>query len=191
VTATDPVPIFTNANPGRYPGAAGPSPGSAGSRDLLLTGVIVVDRDPDWTFRELHEPEMLLACVPGASLTRLLDDRRFEARILVGAGPFKFAYTGVGRIVASNPRLRTASIALVGRSTAHMPAVRVRMSMVIRGHPRGSEIQMTFQVGIADPRRLLTHGLIDSIARDLVDRTINRVKRKLEETPPGTSDPAA
>jgi carbon monoxide dehydrogenase subunit G len=47
----------------------------------------VVDRDPDWTFRQLHDPERLLACVPGASLIRLVDSRKFEARILVGVGP--------------------------------------------------------------------------------------------------------
>ena len=61
---------------------------------LRLEGVTQVDRDPDWVFRELHNPVTLLRCVPGASLTRLVGPRRFEARIVFGAGPLKFAYAG-------------------------------------------------------------------------------------------------
>jgi len=150
---------------------------------VALSGVTLVDREPDWTFRELHDPETLLACVPGGSLTRLIDGRRFEARIVVGVGPFKIAYAGAGRIVASNPRSRTASIALTGRGMAGLPSVRVRMSMAVYDHPRGSEIRMAFQVGISDSTGRLSYGLIDSIAREMVDRTTNRIKRQLEDTP--------
>jgi carbon monoxide dehydrogenase subunit G len=191
VAASNPGGLSVTSNPGRYPGSADPSLGAPEpSLVISLSGVIVVDRDPDWTFRELHDPERLLACVPGARLTRLIDNHRFEARILVGVGPFKIAYSGAGRIVASNPGLRTASIALTGRSMPNMPSVRVRMSMAIRRHPRGSEIRMAFQVGLADPSGLLSVGLVDSIARDTVDRTINRIKQQLEDTP-DHPDPAA
>lgn len=182
--------LTTTSNRGRYPGAADPSLGIAGSMVIALSGAIVVDRDPDWTFRELHDPETLLACVPGGSLTRLVDSRSFEARILVGVGPFKVAYAGAGRIVASNPKARTASIALTGQAVAGMPSVRVRMSMAVRDHARGSEISMQFRVGIADAGLLLGQGLIEPIARDLADRTINRIKLRLEDTPEGF-DPAA
>ena len=147
-------------------------------------------RDPDWTFRELHDLKTLLACVPRACLTRLVGNRGFETRILIGVGPFKIAYAGAGRIVASNPRSRTASIDLTGEAVAATPSVRVRMSMAVQGHARGSEIRMQFRVGIADAGALLGHGLIESIARDLVSRTINRIKLRLEDTPEGF-DPAA
>jgi uncharacterized protein len=150
---------------------------------LTFPGVTCVDRDPDWTFRELHDPERLLSCVPGGSLTRLVDRSRFEARIVIGVGPFRVVYAGAGRIVASNPQLRTASIALTGRSMANLPSVRVRMSMEVHGHPCGSEIQMAFQVTIAETGGLLSPGLIDSVAREMVDRTVGRIKRQLEDAP--------
>jgi hypothetical protein len=72
----------------------------------------------------------------------------------------------------------------------NLPSVRARMSLAIHRHPRGSETRMLFQVGIADPSGLLSHGLIDSIARDTVDRTINRIKQQLEDAP-AHPDPAA
>jgi carbon monoxide dehydrogenase subunit G len=149
---------------------------------LRLKGAAHVDRDPDWVFDELHDPETLLNCVPGGSLTKLIGPRRFEARIAVGIGPFKFAYSGTGRIIDSDPKSRTASMALYGRPASNLPQIRIRMAMTVLGHPRSSEIQMAFRVVISDPIRLMSRAWVDPIARDLLDRTIRRVKQRLEDT---------
>ena len=158
---------------------------------LRLTGVTQVDRDPDWVFSELHDPQTLLGCVPGGSLTRLVGPRTFDARIAVGVGPFKLAYSGTGRIVDSDARSRSASLALNGHPVANGPYVRIHMAMVILGHPRGSEIQMSFRVVISDRTGLLTRGWVDPIAGELLHRTIRRVKQRLEGTPPDPDPMAA
>jgi carbon monoxide dehydrogenase subunit G len=150
---------------------------------LRLKGVTHVDCDPDRVFGELHDPETLLSCVPGGSLTRLLGPRRFEARIALGIGPFKFAYRGMGRIIESDPTSRTASMAIYGRPALNVPQIRIRMAMAVVGHPRSSEIQMAFRVVISDPRRMLSRAWVDPVAHDLLDRTIRRVKQRLEDTP--------
>jgi carbon monoxide dehydrogenase subunit G len=156
---------------------------------LNLKGVTQVDRHPDWVFSELHDPNTLLGCVPGGSLTRLLGPRRFEARIAVGAGPFKFAYAGTGRIVKSDPRSRIATMTLNGNPGTRLPCIRIHMAMAVRPHLGGSEIQMSFRVAVIDRTGLLTRNWVDPVACDLLDRTIHRVKRRLEDTPlaPGPS----
>jgi carbon monoxide dehydrogenase subunit G len=157
---------------------------------LRLKAITQVDRDPDWVFGELHDPMTLLNCVPGGDLTRLLGPRRFAARIAVGVGPFKLSYSGTGRIVDSDPRSRTASMTLNGNPVSNGPYVRIRMAMAIVGHPRGSEIHMSFRVVISDRTGLLTRGWVDPIAGELLHRTIRRVKQRLEEIPP-PPDPMA
>jgi uncharacterized protein len=158
---------------------------------LSLHAVAFVRRDPDSVFRELHDPETLLGCVPGATLTRLTGPRSFEARIAVGLGPLKAAYDGTGRIVASNPRARTASLELNGDPTANLPGVRVRMAMAIAERTGGSEIHMTFDVAMSDRSRLLAGGWLDPVACDLLDRTTRRLKQQLEEAPVAPFPPAA
>ena len=150
---------------------------------LTLKGVTQVDRDPDWVFNELHDPRTLLGCVPGGSLTRQLGPRRFEARIAIGPGPFKFAYSGTGRIVDSNPHLRTASMTLTGHATSNVPSIRIRMAMAVRPHFRGSAIQMSFRVVVSDQTGLLARSWVDPIACELLDHTVRRVKQRLEDTP--------
>jgi carbon monoxide dehydrogenase subunit G len=158
---------------------------------LTLQGATQVDRDPDWVFSELHDPRTLLSCVPGGSLTRLVGPGRFEAQIAFGAGPFKFTYSGTGRIVDSDPRSRIASMTLRGSATAAVPSIRIRMSMAVRQHPRGSEIQMSFRVLVLDQTGLLLRSWIDPIACELLDRTVRQVKQRLEDTPLAPSPTAA
>ncbi len=148
---------------------------------LSLNAVTFVRRDPDWVFRELHDPETLLGCVPGATLTRLTGPGSFQARIAIGLGPFKAQYDGRGRIVASNPKARTASLELTGDRSANLAAVRVRMAMSIAERTGGSEIRMTFDVAMSDRTRRLANGWLDPIACDLLDRTTRRLKQQLEE----------
>ena len=143
---------------------------------LSFSRMTQVDRDPDWVFRRLHDPEMLLGCVPGGGLTKLIDSERFEGRIVIGAGPFHFACAGEGRITGSDPRARTASMKL------QSPCVRIWMSMAVHGTPRGSEVRMWFWATVADGTGVLNRGWVDPIAGDLLDRTVHRIKRQLEST---------
>ena len=158
---------------------------------LTLSGVTQVEQDPDWVFSELHDPRTLLSCVPGGSLTRLVGPRRFEARIVFGAGPFKFTYSGTGRIVDSDPHARTASMTLTGQAAPHVPSIRIRMAMAVRPHVRGSEIQMSFRVVVSDQTGLLARSWVDPIAAELLDHTVRRVKQRLEDTPLAPSPSAA
>jgi len=147
---------------------------------LQLNAVTFVRRDPDSVFHELHDPETLLGCVPGATLTRLTGPGAFEARIAIGLGPFRPEYRGKGRIVASDPKQRTASLELTGDPSANLATVRVRTAMSIAERPGGSEIRMAFEVAMSDRTWLLANGWLDPIACDLLDRTTRRLKQQLE-----------
>jgi carbon monoxide dehydrogenase subunit G len=158
---------------------------------LSLDAVTFVRRDPDWVFRELHDPETLLGCVPGATLTRLTGPGSFQARIVIGLGPLKAQYDCSGRIVASNPKTRTASMEVTGDPSANLAAVRVRMAMSIAERTGGSEIRMTFDVAMSGRTWVLANGWLDPVACDLLDRTARRLKQQLEEAPVMPFPPAA
>ena len=150
---------------------------------LRLTRMAQVERDPDWVFRQLHDPEKLLGCVPGGSLTNVIDAERFEGRVVVGAGLFTFACRGDGRIIDSDPKARTASLNLHGLAARPLPQIRIRMSMAVHGHPRGSEVQMSFRVTVVDRSGLLNRSWVDPIATNLLDRTVRQIKQQLEAVP--------
>ena len=158
---------------------------------LALSAKTFVARDPDWIFGELHDPRMLVGCVPGATLTRLTGPDSFEARIAIGVGALRPRIDGRGRIIASDARRRTASLELIGDLPANLTPIRVRMAMAIAEKHHASEVRMTFDVVMADRTWLLIRGWFDAIACDLLDRTSRRLKQQLEEAPAMPLPPAA
>jgi carbon monoxide dehydrogenase subunit G len=144
---------------------------------LTRQAVVRVDRDADWVFRELHDPRALMSCVPGGRITRILDARRFEARMVAGVGPFKIAYAGTGHIEDSDPGSRTASLTIAGGGMG-MPPSRVRMAMVVSPLGSGSVLNMSFRMTIENT--LLSRELVAFIVGDLLCRTVQRMKAQLE-----------
>ena len=144
---------------------------------LTRSAVLRVDCDADWVFRELHDPRALMSCVPGGRITRILDARRFEARVVAGVGPFKIAYTGTGRIEDSDAGSRTASLTIAGGGIG-MPPSRVRMAMVVSSLDSGAVLDMSFRMIIENTP--LSRELVDFIVGDLLCRTVQRMKDQLE-----------
>ncbi len=147
---------------------------------LTRNAVLRVDRDADWVFRELHDPRALMSCVPGGRITKVLDARRFEARVVAGVGPFKIAYAGTGHIKDSDSGSRTASLTIAGGGIG-MPMSRVRMAMVVSALDSGAVLHMSFRMTIENT--LLSRELVDFIVGDLLGRTIQRMKAQLESCP--------
>jgi uncharacterized protein len=148
---------------------------------LALSAVTFVRRDPDAVFRELHDLETLVGCVPGATLTRLDDASAFEARIAIGLGPLRAEYKGRGRITSSDPRTRKASLEVIADPSANLAAIVIRMAMAITRRTSGSEIRMSFDIAMSERTWLLSQAWVDPIACDLLDRTTRRLKQQLED----------
>ena len=155
---------------------------------LTRNAVLRVDRDADWVFRELHDPRALMSCVPGGRITKILDARRFEARVVAAVGPFKIAYAGRGHIKDSDSGSRTASLTIAGGGIG-MPMSRVRMAMVVSALDAGAVLYMSFRMTIE--KTLLSRDLVDFIVGDLLGRTVQRMKAQLESCPIPPSGSAA
>lgn len=158
---------------------------------LALSSTTFVARDPDWVFSELHDPTMLVSCVPGATLTRVSGPGSFEARIPIGFGPIQSQFTGTGRITASDPYRRTASLELIGDTVANLTPFHIRMSMTIAPRDKGAMVRMSFDVVVSSRTGLLSSAWLDPIACDLLDRTTRRIKQQLEEMAPVAPLPPA
>jgi len=158
---------------------------------MLLNASTFVHRDPDAIFRELHDPETLVSCVPGASLTRITGPGSFEARIAIGHGFLKSQLKGKGRIVASDPKTRTASLDLTGDPSANLATLRVHVTVCVAKRDGGSEVHMSFDIVTSDRTLLKANAWLDPVASDLLDRMTRRLKQQLEEAPVVPFPPAA
>lgn len=162
---------------------------SRGEIILSLQGATEIHRDPDVVFRELHDPETLLACVPGAKLTNRVGTHAFEARMAFGVGPFKIAYNGFGSIVESDPVTRKATMLVSSRHAAAAPSVKMRATLAVDRTKSGCDVRMAFRVSVVDHDGSVNRAWLDPIVRDVLDRSIERIRQRLED--PAEAPPAA
>jgi carbon monoxide dehydrogenase subunit G len=150
---------------------------------LRLSSALRIDRDPDCLFSDLHHPETLFQCVPGVSLTRVLDRRTVEARMVVGVGPFAVAYDGVARIVKSDRAARTASIDLEGLSDIWGTAS-ARMRMSVRPVACGSSLNTSVRLTMTGRATAMGRQLLHHIADEKFTRAGVGIKSRLWDVPP-------
>jgi carbon monoxide dehydrogenase subunit G len=147
---------------------------------LRLSSALRIERDPDHLFGELQQIENLFYCVPGVSLTRVLDPRTVEARMVVGLGPIVVAYDGTARIVTSDRASRTASIDLEGQADVWGSA-RAHMRMNVRPVVGGSSLRTSVWLQMTGRTTLLGRKLLHRIGDEMFARTGDRIKRRLED----------
>jgi carbon monoxide dehydrogenase subunit G len=56
-----------------------------------------VDRGSEVVWHFLTDPRNVAACLPGARLVKVLDDRTFEGEVALRIGPFGLTFRGVAR----------------------------------------------------------------------------------------------
>jgi carbon monoxide dehydrogenase subunit G len=147
---------------------------------LRLSSALRIDRDPDCLFGQLHDPELLFDCVPGVSLTRVLDPRTVEARMVIGLGPFTAAYIGSARIVRSDGSLRTTSIDLEGQSDIWGSA-RAHLKLTVRPAVGGSSLRTSVWLAMTGRSTLLGRPILHRVAGEMFARTEDRMKSRLED----------
>jgi carbon monoxide dehydrogenase subunit G len=147
---------------------------------LRLSSALRIERDPDHLFGELQQLDRFFECVPGVSLTRVLDPRTVEARMVVGLGPITIAYDGTARMVTSDRISRMASIDLQGRADVWGSA-RANMKMTVRPVAGGSSLHTSVWLALTGRTTLLGRDLLHRIADEMYARTGDRIKRRLED----------
>ena len=102
---------------------------------MKLTNQAVVEAAPDVVFALLNDPEAIVGCVPGASLTGR-DGDAWVGGVTVKVGPITASYAGTVRFVDVDEAGRC--LRLVGRGADTRGSGDVEAEVVVRVQPMGS-----------------------------------------------------
>lgn len=69
-----------------------------------------VDRDTDVVWGFLTDPRNVAACLPGARLLEVIDDRTFRGEVTLKFGPFGLTFRGLARFTELDPERGSASL---------------------------------------------------------------------------------
>ena len=138
-----------------------------------------VDVPIEQTWAFLTNPENMVSCLPGATLTELIDERTFKGKIAFKVGPIEARYEGEARfeeLDEADHRMR-----MVGRGVGDGSA-----SMVMSGHMRsigdgGTETSVEAEVDLTGRLAQMGSRLIQFASNQMFDQFVKRVREQLQK----------
>ena len=136
-----------------------------------------------WAY--LTDPEKIVVCVPGASLTEKVDDRNYKGGVTLKFGPVKASYAGeIGFEEMDeanyNMTLKGKGLDSKGKGSADM-----LMKSSLAATEGGTEVDCSMQISIVGKLAQFGARLINDVSDQLFNQFVNNFKAKL------TADSAA
>ena len=130
-----------------------------------------------WTY--LTDPEKIVVCVPGASLTEKIDDRNYKGGVTLKFGPVKASYAGeIGfeEIDETNYKMTLKGKGLDSKGKGSADMLMKSSLVAIDG---GTEVDCSMQISIVGKLAQFGARLINDVSDQLFNQFINNFKAKL------------
>lgn len=146
-----------------------------------------IDQPLDVVWKNLSNPEEIVTCVPGASITEKIDDNNYKGAVVTKFGPIKAAYAGdIGIVEMDNDnykmQLKGRGLDSKGKGSA---------DMIMNGSltEEGGKTQVAFSMDITIVGKLAQFGsrLINDVSDQLLNQFVTNFKKKLASEAPAPS----
>lgn len=157
-----------------------------------ITKIFHVEENIDRVWEYLADPTKIVTCVPGASLTKKIDDRNFEGKVSLKFGPVKAAYDGkitIEELDVANRKmvLKGAGVDPKGKGSADMI-----MNGTLAEKDGGTEVNYSMEVSLIGMLAQFGSRLVNDVSDQLLNQFVTNFKNKLKvETPAAPTAVAA
>ncbi|TVQ54011.1 MAG: hypothetical protein EA355_12480 [Rhodobacteraceae bacterium] len=136
-----------------------------GSTRIAQSFVTPFPRAAVWAF--FQDPRKIVACMPGAALTRVEADGRIEGEMRVALGPISAAFAGEGA-VSADPAAFSGAIEGQGAEGAGGTRATGRVTYALREEgPEATRVDVSVVYALTGPLAQISRG---GVARDLAGR---------------------
>ena len=134
----------------------------------------------DVVWESLANPEEIVGCVPGASITDKIDDRNYKGQVVTKFGPIKASYAGDIEIV----ELDKANYKMVLKGRGLDSKGKGSADMIMNGtlKEEGGKTQVNFSMDITIIGKLAQFGsrLINDVSDQLLNQFVKNFANQLE-----------
>jgi len=130
-------------------------------------------------WQSLSDPEDIVSCVPGASITEKVDDSNYKGQVVTKFGPIKASYSGDIEIVEldeanSKMVLNGKGLDSKGKGSAEMDMVGV-----LTDKDGGTDVSFTMDITIVGKLAQFGSRLISDVSDQLLNQFVDNFKNKL------------
>jgi carbon monoxide dehydrogenase subunit G len=148
---------------------------------------------PERVYAFLLDVNRVVACVPGAELSEVVDPDTFKGKVKIKVGPITVAYNGTARIAERDEASHKATLQADGRETTGPGSARASAVMTVEPAPSGSMVRLETDFNVAGRVANFGRGVMEDVSRRLVNQMAACIKSNLEaaEEPAASAEPAA
>jgi carbon monoxide dehydrogenase subunit G len=138
---------------------------------------------PDRVYPFLLDVNRVVACLPGAELSEVMDPDTFKGKVKIKVGPITVAYNGTAKIAERDEAGRRAVLQAEGRETTGPGSARASAVMTVEPAEAGSRVRLVTDFTVAGRVANFGRGVMEDVSRRLVNQMADCIKANLEAEP--------
>ena len=127
----------------------------------------------------LTNPEKVVVCVPGASLTEKVDDNNYKGEVELKFGPIKAGYGGLITFIERDAAAHRMVLKGAGTDNKGKGGADMKMEGVLSEKDGGTDVNVTMDVSVTGMLAQFGSRLINDVSNQVFDQFIANFKAQL------------
>ncbi len=145
-----------------------------------ITKNFQLDEPVEKVWEYLSNPEKIASCVPGATLTEIVDEKNFKGEVVMKFGPVKAKYNGDISIEEMDHENKRMQMKGVGKDSKGKGSAEMLMNgEVCEGESGGSNVDFSMDITVNGMLAQFGSRLITDVSGQITDQFVNNFKAKL------------
>ena len=138
-----------------------------------------VDQSIVDTWANLTDPEKVVICVPGASLTSQVDENNYKGEVELKVGPVKTKYDGLVTFLERDAVARKMVLKGTGTDSKGKGGAEMNMTGLLSEKDGGTDVNVTMELNITGMLAQFGSRLINDVTNQVIDQFVNNFKNQL------------
>jgi uncharacterized protein len=157
---------------------------------MQIENSFTVGAPPERVFAFLLDVNRVVACVPGAELSEVVDSDTFKGKVKIKVGPVTVSYNGTATITSRDEAARTATLQAEGRETTGSGSARATTTMSVMPEGEGSAVRLETDFTVVGRVAQFGRGIMEEVSRKLVGQMGECIRGTLEAEQAAAGDEA-
>lgn len=147
--------------------------------NTTITKSFHVEQGIEDVWANLSNPEKVVVCVPGASLTEKVDDNNFKGVVELKFGPVKASYGGLITFIERDAVTHKMTLKGTGTDTKGKGGAEMVMNGKLIEKDGGTDVNISMEVSITGMLAQFGSRLINDVSNHVFDQFVSNFKAQL------------
>lgn len=147
---------------------------------LTIDETIQLQAPPDRTWTALQDAQLIVRCLPGAKLVRMVHERKFVNQMKAKLGSVRVVYKGDLEITELHEEEQRMVVAGKWNERGGSGSAKLHMDITLKEMDGGSEVAFKGQVDIVGRMVQFARGMMSSVSDELFKQFAKKMKAELE-----------